>query len=1009
MTKKLSYLPAIFTVLLFLVTAMMGSFDLTLQKWTAFIGLIVILTLMLAPKTKNVFKAYTTPLFIAIVGYVIWNGVSIFYADVPKAALFEFTKLIVATTVFFAVLVFTTPTKKGFTLISGIMSKTTAFFGIVSIDAASNGPISTGFKCFMGLFTNSMQYFGVFENGIRITGIFGNANTFSGFMALGILLSLSLVINSASKKEKTASLLLLSVNSLSYILIFSLGSLFMFFFACILMIASSKKGERLSTFILMAETLVITLIFTGVALITLGSSPMIPLIALVLNAVVLWAADNHVRQLIVDRLASNTTGSLISGVVIVMLIVGYMIAALNMTGPLTLAANETVMRAAYLDAGEYKLNVATNSDGPKEDSGTAATVKIVTQNNTDLKVHTSTELYNGLLSDATFTVPEDSKIVKLYFIGDADGNTIEKVTYALVNSDTASNNNAGSIKLGYKLLPTIAANRIQDLGANENAVQRTVFFEDGMKLFKQSPIIGHGLSGYEEGVASVQNFYYETKYVHNHYIQTLCELGIIGFGLFMGILVLCVMSLITLYKRSKAAGYKNAGAFALPVMAACVFQMFGQAVTDATWSAGPFLLTAFGIMALLIIVNSKFFVDKVFAGEDASSRITNHVDEAPTTSKGKPVVTGAMVSRIVIIVVSLLMTVLLALNLYANNKAASGNCTMDQIANLTTIDKFEGDDYRTTYIVTASTYGLEENFDQANKFADELTNNTDIVLNYLLPYYFNTGQNDKLFETAAIAVHNGKASPNMWNRLFEIFDTAIDTNRDDPMPVLLHLLKNKQYYIEGLLGYYKDLQERNATYLDDTMLIKGNVAFMGKLLGIEQLDNKNLIQALDVFVKTIFDSEYAVDANNDAIPDNISVLSGSTVWGQTSSAKGTGSTVSSSAVATTGSGFDGSMRATAGTTMELEAYCVRGGEYTVRLTGLTGLDGSSSPKDISVAIDGQPLTVQYDENGAFVKVNLKGAVKADESKNIQAVPASTEKIVITFPTGAQMTKVTLKK
>lgn len=1013
MTKKSTYLPAVLTVLLVLATAMMGSFDLMVQKWTAFIGLLVILTIIFAPKAKNVFRTYTTPLFIAIIGYVIWNGISIFYADVPKAALFEFTKLIVAVAVFFAVLMFTTSTKKGFKTISTILSITTAFFGIVSIDAASNGPIATTFKAFMGLFTNSMTYFGGFESGIRISGIFGNANTFAGFMAFGIFLSLSLVINSDSKKSRAGSIVLLAVNSLSYILLFSLGSLFMFFIACILMIVTSNKGERLSTFILMAETAIITLILTGVALTTLGSSPMIPLLAVILNAIVLWVADSYVRQPITNKLASNAKGSLIAGIIIVVLILGYIVAGLNITGPLNLTANQTVMRAAYLNAGEYKLNSVTNTEvlnnessssenANAVDSATLPTVRIVTQNMTDLKVHTSTELYKGILSNAQFTVPEDSEIVKIYFTGSTNGNTIKDVTYgpSSINSNSeqidlsAPNSIAdtGSIKLDYKLLPTIAANRIQDLGANENSIQRIVFFQDGMKLFKQSPLIGKGLSGYETGVASVQNFYYETRYVHNHYIQTLCDLGIIGFALFMSILILCVTSVIKLFKRSKATDYTNAGAFALPLMAACVFQMFGQAITDLTWSTGPFLLIAFGIMALLIIVNSKLFVDTVSCDDENANA---------TDSETNTIITGGMVSRILIIAVTLLMTLLLGLNLYAHYKADSGKCTMDEIAGLTKIDKFESDDYKTTYIVTTTTYGLQENFDQANKFATELTNNTDVVLNYLLPYYFNTGQNDKLFETASIAAHNGRASADIWNRLFEIFDTAIDTNQDNPAPVLLHLFGNKEYYIDGLLGYYSDLQERNTTYLDDAMLDASNVAFIGKLLGIENLNKSELVPALDVFTKTIFNSTCSVDANNDSIPDNISVLSGNTVWGKT--------TVSEETNGTIGSGFDGSMKAVSGTTIEIETYCVRGGKYTLSLAGLTGLDGTTTPRDITISIDGQPLTVQYAENDAFVNVNLKGSVEADETNNIKSVVASNEKIVINFPTGAEMKKITIMK
>lgn len=995
MTKKITYLPIALTAILVLATAMMGTFDLMVQKWTAFSGLLILLVLMFMPKTKTIFKAYTTPLFITIAAYVIWNGISIFYADVPKLALLEFTKLIAASCIFFIILAFTSPTKKGFKAISLMVSITTAFFGIISIDAASNGPLATTFKAFMGLFTKNMQDFGVFEDGIRITGIFGNANTFAGFMALGILLCLSLVMNGETKKEKSLFLGLLSVNALAYLLLFSMGSLFMFLIACILMILASKKEERLSTFILMVETAIITLIFTAAALTTLGSTPLIPLAAIILNALVLCAVDNFLRLHIAEKLASNSRKSLLAGIIILVLIIGYTIAAFNITGPLNIKANETVMRAAYLSPGNYTLNITVSPNLAANDA-LAPTVRVATQSMKDLKVHTSTELYSGPLNKVAFTVPKDSKIVKLYFAGGAKGITIEKADYS------SSDSQAGSVNLDYKLLPAIAANRIQDLRANENAVQRTVFFEDGLKLFARSPILGQGLSGYETGVASVQNFYYETRYVHNHYIQTLCDLGIIGFGLFISIMLLCIISLLKLLKISKSANYENASAFALPVLAACIFQMFGQAFTDLTWSAGPFLLTAFAILALLIIADSKMFGETVSTEAAISMQTYKDTD---WTSMGKTVVTGASVSRVVVIIATLVMTVLLSFNLYAHHKAASGNCTMDQIARLVKIDKFESDDYKTTYIVTASTYGLKNNFAQANKYADELTDNTEVVLNYLLPYYFNTGQDDKLFKTASIAIENGKSSPEVWNRLFEIFNTAIDTNREDPVPVILHIFGNKKYYVEGLLDYYKDLQKRNATYLDSAMLDAGNITFIGKILGIDSLSASELNQAIDVFSNTIFDSQFSVDANKDGIPDNVSVLSGSTVWVQTTTEKASASKGSKFI----GSGFDGSMKASAGATIELQSYCVKGGEYTVRLSGLTGLNGAASPRDITAFVDGQPLTVQYDSDGAFVKVPLKGAVQADKAKNIQAVPASTEKITVSFPTGGQMTKITLKK
>ncbi|QIB68178.1 hypothetical protein Ami103574_02115 [Aminipila butyrica] len=1025
MTKKATFLPIVFGIVLIFATALMGSFDLLVQKWAALAALVIILIWMGIPKFKSMWTIYTTPLYIAIFGYVIWSGLSIFYADVTKAALFEFTKLVVAAAVFLTVLVWTPATKKGVKTVWKLLATSTAFFGIISVDAASNGPLAGAFKAFMSLFTSNMQNWGVFEDGIRITGIFGNANTFAGLMALGVFLSLSLVMVSQSKKEKAFATALLAWNSLPYLLLFSLGSLFIFFLACLLMIAVSKKGERLSLFLLMAETGLVTLFFAGISLITLGSTPLLPLVALVLNAVVLWFVDQFIRQAMTQRLTAHSKSTFITGTAVLGLLVVYLIAALNVTGPLSLASSETVMRAAYLNAGSYELT-ATTSSANQPSSETAASVRIVTQNKTQLKLHSSTQLYNGPLENAAFTVPEDSRIVKLYFTGAASGSLLEQVTYgpAPVSGTKPTAGEFGSVKLNYKLLPAIAANRIQDLGANENSIQRMVFFEDGFKLFRQSPIIGHGLSGFEVGIASVQNFYYETNYVHNHYIQTLCDLGIIGFAFFLSILILSVLFVIKLLKVSKKSEYQNVGSFALPVLAACLLQMFGQAATDLTWSMGTFLITAFSLLALTIVVNSKNFgevsqeitthsiknaaLDTVEftspSGKESWDPLEDYASKGfnPATSASHPAHKYTMAVRASIFSLSLLMGLLLSLNLYAYYKASTGNATINQIATLSKLDKFEGDDYKTSYIVTASTYGLQENMVQANKYAEELTDSPDVVLNYLLPFYFNTGQDDKLFETASIAAHDGKASPETWNRLFEIFDTAVNPNRDNPMPIILHLFKNKEYYIDGLLGYYRDLQARNAAYLDDAMLDAGNTAFIGKLLGIEQLDKSGLLQAIDVFSNTIFDSAFAVDVNNDQIPDNISILSGQTSWG--ASAVNT-----EEKQAPSGSGFDGSMKASSNTSMDLNVYCVKGGEYTLRLSGLTGINGSPAPQNIVAALDGQPLAVQYDGDGAFIQVTLKGAATADKEKGIQSTAASTEKITLTFPSGGEMTAMTLKK
>lgn len=150
-------------------------------------------------------------------------------------------------------------------------------------------------------------------------------------------------------------------------------------------------------------------------------------------------------------------------------------------------------------------------------AGGDVSVTIESQNMQDTMMHTSSVLYEGSADGASFTVPEDSMVV--YFNFSADQTT------ALESAAYQGEAGSGSVPLGYKLLPGFIANRMQGLRANQNAIQRLVFFQDGMKLFRQSPILGLGLGGFQNNVYSVQDFYYTTKYIHNHYIQALVGHG----------------------------------------------------------------------------------------------------------------------------------------------------------------------------------------------------------------------------------------------------------------------------------------------------------------------------------------------------------------------------------------------------------------------------------------------------------------------------------------------------
>jgi len=890
------------SLLMFFILSLAGSMDNVVEKWTGLLSAIVIIILLFtAAKGSDVWERFLTPLSLAFAAYILWAGISTFYAASGKFAIFEFSKLLVAFCIFLAVQFLTKPGMAGFKTISYILAYIGCFFGVVSVDAASSGFLANIFKALVRLFTQAYELRGGFEQGIRITGILGNPNIYAGFMALAVLLSLFLVINASGKRESRTASALLAINSLSYLLAFSMGSLFVFLIACLVMVGCEEKGKRISLFLLMVETAVLAFIFAFLSMAGLGKSgspSFIPLLALILNAFALYLLDVRLRPALSARLNSNVKLMLASVLIIVVLISGYMLAAFQISGPMNLNAGETVMRAIYVAEGDYTLDVKSSDP---------VNIKIISQNRYDLMRHTSTQLYSGSNEHTiSFTVPGDSEIVQIIFSSAANNVEITQATYSGAEN--------GTVHLNYPLLPVIIANRIQNLFANENAVQRIIFFEDGIKLFSKSPVIGRGLGGFENGVYSVQDFYYETKYAHNHYIQVLSDLGIVGFVLFLSVLASSVMAVVFAKKKARAT-------FAVPVLAACVAQIFGQATTDATWSAGVSLGFAAAILALIAIFCSSPI------RTEANSIVSDNGRLRLAVKALLAVFAGSFI-------------LLLTGNLYAQAHAKAGVDSFDDIERLILLDRFEYNDYKVSYLVNAAKSEDPKVFSKANMYAKELLQvESNSIAPYVMAYYFETFRDYDAFEAAKIGIKNAASNPQMWTRIFDIFEEYID-------PVGSHTndaadrLRTPQYYVDGVLELYDALLERNRNSLDNITLSPYNNTFLGKLLEIRKTHLYSINWVFTVIMTYAFESENAADANLDGIPDNLSLISGSIYRNEKKNL-----TVSDNTV------------------IELNLYHKLHGKYVFAVE-------TDMPQGIKIAVNGTEQNVLYSKDEAYIELDL---------------------------------------
>lgn len=686
--------------------------------------LLVVLTLSAAFLFWNRLRGRIKPPITVLALVVLMDIVSSLYAVSGKFALYELLKVVTAFCLAMLLLAFIGedhPERKAAVILEGCA----AIAGLVSIDLISTRWISTPVLTVLSWFTPDYADLTVVEAGARITSIFMSPNVFAGCMGIGVLLSLGLAVSSEKPGGRAAHLVCLSVNALAFVLAFSMGACLTIIPAFLVLLALTGKEQRTGLLLLMVETLLVTAAAAfPISLTSMtawnGVRP-IPLLCLTGGAAALCALDLLLGRRLAARLAGHGKAVLCLTAAILAGLVVFIIAACSLTTGITIAPREVLRRSAYPAPGTYTLAAQTSRD---------LVVTIESQNRADTMMHSSTVLYKGPLSEAEFTVPEDSLVVWFRF-KPQKATEIEFLAYE-------GENGSGSVPLGYRLLPGFIANRLQGLRVNQNAIQRFVFFEDGLKLFLRSPIIGLGLGAFENGVRGVQTFRYDTRYAHNHYIQTMAETGIIGLVLFLALLALSALAVWRGRNRPLA-----------PALGAALVFIAGHAMVEFTFSMYSYLPMAFGVFAAITLCCGDAL-------------------PLPAWAEKKSVQTGTTLG---ICGMLLAFLVLLGCNISAHNTAASA-VSLEQLEQAAALDPFERADYMLSYVVWVTGTDMDEETQRkADNYAARLEKiDSNSIPIYLAEYYLAAGRVEQGMAMAEQYVRYVSADSAIWQQTFDLLE-----------------------------------------------------------------------------------------------------------------------------------------------------------------------------------------------------------------------------------------------
>lgn len=742
--------------------------------------------------TRDLTSLRTAPGILLLL-YVVVSGLTGFWALSGKFFLSEFSKIFVACVLFLWIMLAKRFDAEHVRRLMTVLAGVSAIYAALSVEAASTGLLAALLKTLIpGMASVEMG----FESGTRLTGIFGNANTSASILALGILFSICLLVEEKEQGRRMVYAGLLSLNAFVFLLSFSMGGTACFAAAIVVYLIFAGE-QRTASLIRMLEGSVPTLAWVFAAFPFFnrgGAAAVVPLIAMIGNLASVVVLERYMANRVIAALESRA--KLAVGVLVGVIALGavYIVLGMNLTGAYTFGGG-TLERGAYPAPGEHTLSVQTTGE---------VRVSIVSQNMSQVMMHTNTVLYQGSAQNAAFTVPEDSEVC--YFTFTAESGTV--LSEVKIDGTDA-------LKLKYTLLPGFIANRLQGLRANQNAIQRTVFFRDGMKMFYQKPFTGNGVGSFETGITSVQEFYYETKYIHNHYIQVLLEAGLIGFVPFVG--ALCAMVWV-LWSKRREEQWQFRGAY--PALWASLAMIMAHAAVEVSMSMSVFLCYAFVTFGLITRCCAR-----------------PRAVEAASGKKGRKAKTSGRewAVKAVCMVFPAVFLVTLCMNMAAyqisRSPVASNAEFFTHLKTAAELDPYEANDAKLTYVELVRREEDDSRIDQANQFAAELMRvQSNSIPKTLVNYYLATGQYQQAIQAAKASAAYSASDPDTWNDILEMFREVLLNGIFSP------LMENVDVLADGLMEYCQMLQDHNAASMEDIQLTQENQEFLEKMQAVAASD-----------------------------------------------------------------------------------------------------------------------------------------------------------------------------
>lgn len=512
---------------------------------------------------------------IAFAAFAAVYGIAAVYATFGGYAVREFYKLIAAVSL--SVIALTRFDRRHVRGLLWGVAAVCAVISLINTDAASGGPL---FEPFCGLVESLGGSFeGVKQHvwGAQVNGIYNDSNISAGILSLGALCGLHLTLTGTRWWERGLACLLTGMNGMGFFLAMSRAGILCFGLALVVYLAAVGSRERARLFFLVFFNTAVTVgLSVPVSAVSAGET-LLPDAATLLCGLPVFVLYEFPARWLARKLEGHGK-ALAAGVLVLLVAAGaYGVVAVRTTGPYTFPEVPWLVRGVELPAGEYTLSL--DFDGE---------FQIFMEN-------------CEILQGGGWCGPEDKKEVSfaveepgtvLFRFWGVPGKTLER---AVLSDGT-------EIPMGYPLLPGFLVDRLQGgLDSQGSVSYRLQYDKDGWELFKRSPLLGKGPGSTEGLLTSVQPFYYESLYLHNHILQIMCDCGLLGGIPFLAFLLGAAWLLLRRLRET----WKEGGDPLAAALLGCWVMMNAHGLMELNFSIRAYQCEAFLLLLLPVILYGK--------------------------------------------------------------------------------------------------------------------------------------------------------------------------------------------------------------------------------------------------------------------------------------------------------------------------------------------------------------------------------------------------------------------